>query len=168
MAGNANGKNIWNLAKDGVLWKKVIEHASKEIKDQASELVGQLQDSVSPTDVIQGLLLDRIAAGFLRKHALLEVQAAIGELAKLNAQKKDSGGSSQILTLRPVAMNHHLGLLYSTNLLRYESLLDQTFHRDLMLLQELKKAAIVAAPLNGKDRKTAPRLIEGQIPGQLV
>lgn len=168
MAGNGNGKNIWNLAKDGVLWKKVIEHASKEVKDQASALVAQLQDSVCPTDAIQGLLLDRVAAGFLRKHALLEVQAAIGKLAKLNVERKASGRTNEMQALSAVAMNHHLGLLYSSNLLRYESLLDQTFHRDLMLLQELKEVAVVTAGLNGKDRKTAPPLLEGQVPGQFV
>jgi len=45
--------------------------------------------------------------------------------------------------------------------LRYEALLDQGFHRDLILLQKLKEMAPAPDTRGGRPLKSEPGLIEG-------
>jgi hypothetical protein len=45
--------------------------------------------------------------------------------------------------------------------LRYEALLDQGFHRDLILLQKLKEAPLLPEPEDKKSLKSEHGLIEG-------
>jgi hypothetical protein len=87
--GNGNGavQKVWNLKKDGILWKKVSEHSPQAFQESASAFVVQLQDSVRPADALQGLLLDRIAASYLRKQLLLEMEA----MARLSKRLKSAG-----------------------------------------------------------------------------
>src|SRR5438477_3515665 len=89
--GNRAGKKAWNLAKDGMLWKRVLDYTNQEFKDQARAFVAQLQESVQPADALQGVLLDRIAAGYLRKQILLEAEAAGKEQKRLDNTKSSSG-----------------------------------------------------------------------------
>ena len=171
MAGNGNGKHGWSLAKDGILWKSVVQFATKEIKESASELIAQLQETLRPVDAIQGLLLDRLAAGYLRKQHLMEVQAAAAELERVTWIEKATaaGAPSRGLSLPASARNHHLTTNWAADLLRYESLLDQAFHRDLILLQQLREAPLAAQPANTrKSSQAAPKLIEGRATGQVV
>jgi hypothetical protein len=46
--------------------------------------VAQIQESVQPADALRGLLLDRIAAGYLRKQLMLEAEAEGRETMKQN------------------------------------------------------------------------------------
>lgn len=50
---------------------------------------------------------------------------------------------------------------YSPDALRYEALLDQGFHRDLILLQKLKEMAPIPQTSDRKSLKDQRRLIEG-------
>ena len=56
------------------MWKKVSK-CSPEFQKMAGNFAAQLQASVQPSDALQGLLLDRIAASYLRKQLLLEREA---------------------------------------------------------------------------------------------
>lgn len=159
---NGNGivKKAWDLKKDGILWKKVVEYSTKEFQSLADVLVGQLQESIQPADALQGVLLDRIAANYLRKRLLLEIES----VSKLSKQVKDAGGSltkadrdnsKSISVSLPVQC-------YSANVLRYEALLDQGFHRDLILLEKLKEIP----PVSGGKRPLPPKADRPIIDGE--
>lgn len=49
-----------------MLWKRVLDYSTKKFQAQAEAFVAQLQESVQPADAL-GLLLDRMAASYLRK-----------------------------------------------------------------------------------------------------
>jgi hypothetical protein len=143
--GNGTPGKVWNLTEDGMLWKTVLDYATEEFQEQAKAFVAQLQESVQPADALQGLLLDRIAAGHLRKQLMLEAEAAAGETLKAIKTKELSGRCSPEETRTTVvAMSLPLQSLWTGNALRYEALLDQALHRDLILLQQLKKVAATA------------------------
>jgi hypothetical protein len=156
MSGNGNGngkrKRVWNLAEHGILWKRVVDYTSKEIKEQAQTLVMQLQAAVQPADALQGLLLDRIAAGYLRKRLLLDGEASIRRHKEESAAPPSGRTSPKVIFLNPFVtpeMN-----------LRYEALLDQAFHRDLILLQKLQENGPVVPALETKNSgKQLPGLI---------
>jgi hypothetical protein len=152
--GNGKGKKAWNLAEDGILWKRVIDYTSKEFEGQAHTLIMQLQAAVQPVDALQGLLLDRIAAGYLRKRLLLDGEASIRRHNKLTAKPAQGQTSEKVVFLNPFASPEAS--------LRYEALLDQAFHRDLILLQKLKENGPVIPPL--EPRKSA-KPIRGLING---
>ena len=162
MSGNGNGnrsngngivKKAWNLKKDGILWKKVTEYSTKEFQALADALVAQLQESIQPADALQGVLLDRIAANYLRKRLLLEIES----MSRLSSRVKDAGGSLSKADIdKPKSISVSLPLqCYSPNLLRYEALLDQGFHRDLILLEKLKEIALVPQA-KGRSPKARP------------
>ena len=160
MASN-DDKAAWNLVTDGTLWKKVSWYANAEFKKHADTFVAKLQESMPPTDILQGLLLDRIAAGLLRKQLLLDVQGATAQYDSRVMARNNSNDSSGLLSL---AAEHHLGRSWSANLLKYESLLDQGFHRDLILLLALKKAApALPASSAKKPPQSDRRLIGDQV-----
>lgn len=142
--GNGNGKRkrVWNLVEHGILWKRVLDYTSKEINEQGQTLITQLQAAVQPADALQGLLLDRIAAGYLRKRLLLDGEASI--------RKHNQGGASGQGQASPkvIFMNPFTNPETS---LRYEALLDQAFHRDLILLQKLKEAGPNLPALESKN-----------------
>jgi hypothetical protein len=148
MSGNGNGhrngksngivKKAWDLNKDGILWKKVTEYSPEAFQKLASSFVSQLQASVQPSDALQGILLDRMAAGYLRKQLLLELEAA----ARCAKRVKSAGASlspAEAQKSTSVSANTPIKCLSSPDLLRYEALLDQSFHRDMILLQKLKE-----------------------------
>ena len=157
MSGNGNGngkrKRVWNLAEHGIVWKRVVDYTSKEIKEQAQTLVMQLQAAVQPADALQGLLLDRIAAGYLRKRLLLDGEASIRR-----HKEESTAPPSRRTSPKDVFMNPFVTPETS---LRYEALLDQAFHRDLILLQKLQENGPVLPALETKNsRKQLPGLIE--------
>lgn len=159
--GNGNGalQKAWNLKKDGILWKKVSEHSPQAFQDLATTFVVQLQDSVRPADALQGLLLDRIAASYLRKQLLLEMEA----MARLCKRAKAAGSNLSAAELqKPTSISVSIPLqsLSSPDVLRYEALLDQGFHRDLILLQRLKETPLLPEPDDKKSLKSERGLIE--------
>jgi len=163
--GNGNGKGIrkktWNLVEDGMLWKAVLEYTSQDFKEQAKELVVQLHESVQPADALQGLLLDRIAAGYLRKQLILEAEAAASDVLIKEKLRESSRYSPEAQKRIAAACSVPVQSPWSGNVLRYEALLDQALHRDLILLLQLKKvaaAAVTAQTPPGSDRG----LIEGE------
>lgn len=164
--GSANGngtnkKKAWNLKKDGMLWKRVVDYSTKEFQTQAEAFVAQLQESVQPADALQGLLLDRMAASYLRKHLILEAELAAKEYYR-HKQAKEHSNEPESLKRAHVAADV---LVYqasaSGHILRYEALLDQGFHRDLILLQKLKETASLPDEKKGPTPKADHKLIEG-------
>ena len=158
--GNGSGKKAWDLKRDGILWKKVTEYSSQAFQNLADGFVVQLQESVKPADALQGLLLDRIAAGYLRKQLLLEMEAA----ARLAKKTKAAGGTlSAAQVKKPTSISGSIPMecLSSPDTLRYEALLDQGFHRDLILLQKLKEMAPIPDTADRKSLKPEHGLIEG-------
>ena len=161
--GNANGakKKTWNLAKDGMLWKRVLDYATKEFQEQAQVFVAQLQESVQPADALQGLLLDRMAASYLRKHLMLEAEVAAREYYNHKRARELSNEPEAVKKVHVAADSLVLQAHAATYILRYESLLDQGFHRDLILLQKLKEMAPVPDTRDRKSPKGDRGLIEG-------
>jgi hypothetical protein len=158
--GNGTRKRAWDLKKDGILWKKVTEYSTQEFQKLAHGFVAQLQESVQPADALQGLLLDRIAASYLRKQILLESEAA----ARLAKKVESAGGSlSAAERQKPTSIKVRIPMesLSSPDLLRYEALLDQGFHRDLILLQKLKETAPVPNTKGKLPPNADHKLIEG-------
>jgi hypothetical protein len=158
--GNGTGKKAWDLKRDGILWKKVTEYSTQEFQQLAQGFVAQLQESVQPADALQGLLLDRIAASYLRKQLLLEMEAA----ARLAKKMKKAGGTLSAAELQKptsISVTIPLQCLSSPDVLRYEALLDQGFHRDLILLQKLKEMAPVPDTGGKRPLKSERGLIEG-------
>jgi hypothetical protein len=157
--GNGNGKKAWDLKKDGILWKIVTERSTQEFEKLAHGFVVQLQESVQPADALQGLLLDRIAASYLRKQLLLEMEAAARLLKRINK----AGGTLTLAEQRkPTSISVRVPLESPLPLevLRYEALLDQGFHRDLILLQKLKEMAPVPDTGGTRPLKSERGLIE--------
>jgi len=162
--GNGIGEKAWNLAEDGMLWKTVLDYTTKDFEEQAKAFVAQLQESVQPADALQGLLLDRIAAGYLRKQLMLEAEAAGRETLKQGKMQELSRYPAEAKRRLAVASSVPLQSLWSGNVLRYEALLDQALHRDLILLQQLKKAAAAAPALGSRTPPESNRgLIEGEV-----
>ena len=158
MSGNGNGngkrKRVWNLAEHGIVWKRVVDYTSKEIKEQAQTLVMQLQAAVQPADALQGLLLDRIAAGYLRKRLLLDGEASIRRHKEERAKPPSERTSPKVVFMNPFVTPEMS--------LRYEALLDQAFHRDLILLQKLQENGRALSAVETKNsRKPLPGLTEG-------
>jgi hypothetical protein len=158
--GNGTGKKTWNLAKEGMLWKRVLDYASKEFQEQAEQFVAQLQQSVQPADALQGLLLDRMAASYLRKRLMLEAESATREHFRLQ-RTKEVPGSNGAKKVRVIAESMALQSNLSANAMRYEALLDQGFHRDLILLQKLKETAPDPNTQGKLPQKANHKLIEG-------
>ncbi len=159
--GNGIGEKAWNLAQDGMLWKTVLTYASKIFREQAQTLVAQLQESVQPADALQGLLLDRIAAGYLRKQLFLELEAA--RLERKMAAARDSRRSAETNTFVANSVASDIWFKFG-EVIRYEAFLDQTLHRDLILLQQLKKAAAAARVVSAQTSPESNRgLIEGEV-----
>jgi hypothetical protein len=158
--GNGTGKKTWNLAKEGMLWKRVLDYASKEFQEQAAQFVAQLQESVQPADALQGLLLDRMAASYLRKRLMLEAESATREHFRLQ-RTKEVPGSNETKRVRVIAESMALQSNLSANVMRYEALLDQGFHRDLILLQKLKETSPVPNTKGKLPPNTDHKLIQG-------
>lgn len=157
--GNGVAKKGWDLANDGILWKKVTEYSPLAFQKTASSFVAQLQASVRPSDALQGVLLDRMAASYLRKQLLLEMEAA----ARLLKRAKNAGGSlpaAEVQKPTSIRVTIPLQSLFSADVLRYEALLDQGFHRDLILLQKLKEMAPVPDPGDRRPLKSEQEFIE--------
>ena len=136
----------------------MTEYSPQAFQNLADDFVVQLQESVKPADALQGLLLDRIAASYLRKQLLLEMEAA----ARLAKRMKAAGGTlsaAQVQKTTSISVSIPLECLSSPDTLRYEALLDQGFHRDLILLQKLKEMPPVQ---DTRDRRP-PKLEQGLI-----
>jgi hypothetical protein len=145
-----------------MLWKTVLDYATADFQKRAQAFVAQLQESTQSADALQGVLLDRIAAGYLRKRLALEVEAAAREDTRLYKAAELSRYPAEAKTRKMDASVQHLWFR-NGEVLRYEALLDQALHRDLILLMQLKKAAS-AAPARGakKPPKSDRGLIEGR------
>jgi hypothetical protein len=166
--GSGLGEKAWNLAEDGMLWKVVLDYQTEDWVKRAQGLIAQLQESVQPADALQGLLLDRIAAGYLRKQLMLEAEAAGREGMKASKEEEFSGpfrGDYSAEEKRMMIAAHPLHLWFGDAfVLRYEALLDQALHRDLILLQQLKKAAAAARAASAQPPpESNRRLIEGEV-----
>ncbi len=137
----------WSLSRDGILWKKVVgKHLGHAIA-----YIEQLEASAGPVDFLQGLLLDRLAANCLRQQGLLRLQQEI---------IPDLG---PFVPSRTPTITKDLCSPSFANLLKYESLLNQAFHRDLILLQTLQKAHASTPTLGPKKPSQSDRsLIEAQ------
>ena len=159
--GNGTKKKTWNLKKDGMLWKRVVDYSTKEFQAQAEAFVVQLQESVQPADALQGLLLDRMAASYLRKHLILETELAAKEYYRHKQTKEHSSESEALKRAHVAADILLLQAQASGHFLRYEALLDQGFHRDLILLQKLKEMAPLPDAGERKSLKSERGLIEG-------
>jgi len=137
----------WSLSRDGILWKKVVgKHLG-----HVTAYIEQLEASAGPVDFLQGLLLDRLAANCLRQQALLRLQQEIiPDLGPFVASRT------------PTIMKDLCSPSFA-NLLKYESLLNQAFHRDLILLQTLQKVHTDAPTLAPKKASQSDRsLIEAE------
>jgi hypothetical protein len=143
----------WSLSRDGILWKKVVGNGSQTARDQAASFVEQLEASVGPVDFLCGLLLDRIAANCLRQQVLFQAQRTIAPDLTITATMNRSADF----------LKKDVSSSWFVSLLKYESFLNQVFHRDLILLQTLQKAHSVAPPVSSKKPPQSDRsLIEGQ------
>ena len=100
-----------------MLWKRVLDYSTKEFQVQAEAFVAQLRESVQPADALQGLLLDRMAASYLRKHLIIQVElAAKGYYDHSQAKKHSSNPealkrahvAADILVLQAQASGHFL------------------------------------------------------------
>jgi hypothetical protein len=158
--GNDALKRVWDLKKEGILWKKVVEHSPQVFQKQAHAFVAQLQDSVQPSDALQGLLLDRMAASYLRKQLLLEMEA-LTRFAKREKSNGSSQSASEVQKSTSITVTFPMQCISSPDVLRYEALLDQGFHRDLILLQKLKEITPVPERAEKKALKGEAGLIEG-------
>jgi hypothetical protein len=158
--GNGKGKKGWNLAEHGILWKTVLEYATKDFAQEAERFVSQLQEAVQPADALQGLLLDRMAASHLRKQLVLEAEAAAREMLKEMKKKDVSGFTDDAKKRFVIALSQPTLMLGAANTLRYEALLDQSLHRDLILLQKLKEV-VPPAPTTPARKSSDRALIEG-------
>jgi hypothetical protein len=126
--------------------------------------VAQIQESVQPADALQGLLLDGIAAGYLRKQLMLEAEAAGRETMKQNKLEQLSSYGAEEKRRIVVAFSLPLENFSYGKVARYEALLDQALHRDLIPLQQLKKAALAARVVSAqKPQKSNRVLIEGEV-----
>ena len=157
---NGNKKRSWDLATDGILWKKVLHYSSKEFQTQAEAFVAQLQESAKPADALEGLLLDRMAASYLRKRVILEAEGQAKEYYRYK-RSRELANESEALRAVHIAADVLIYQAQTSNYtLKYEALLDQGFHRDLILLQKLKEIASVPDRPEKKSLKTERRLIE--------
>jgi hypothetical protein len=157
--GNETEVKAWSLEVYGMLWKEVLEYTPEDFQNEAEAFVKHLQDSIQPTDVLQELLLDRIAAGYLRKQLFLRFESARRGRMKIAARDPKLSTERNILITNDIALD----VWYKAGeLIRYEALLDQAMHQDLVLLDRLKKTA--AATTSGiKKRKSAQGMIEGEV-----
>jgi len=147
------GDYVWRLSVDGILWKKVVEKACPITREKATRFTKDLEAAVGPIGVVRGLLLDRIAANCLRHQALLDVQRETAPDLTIIAPDQRSA----------LRTTESVGSSWFGNLLKYENLLNQGFHRDLILLETLQKADPYAEPLTSKKPAQSDRgLMEGQ------
>jgi hypothetical protein len=156
---SSTGNSGWSLSKDGILWKSIVAD-DLITSERAIRFAKQLEAAVGPVNFLQGLLLDRVAANCLRQQALAEVQrTTVPDLMFVSPDHR-----------APFGIADSLGSPSFRNLLRYESLLNQAFHRDLILLQALRKADSAtsarmdtgAPALNPNTQPQLEHLIKGE------
>ena len=114
---------------------------------------------MGPVDFLRGLLLDRIAANCLRQQVLFEGQRVIAADLTITAPMNRSADF----------LKNDVSSPWFVSLLKYESFLNQVFHRDLILLQTLQKAHPAVPPVSSKKPPQSDRsLVEGQAGSALV
>lgn len=162
---NSNGtsKKVWDLRNDGILWKQVVAYSPQSVQKLATSFVAQLQDSAQPSDALQGLLVDRIAASYLRKQLLLEMEAAkrFADSGTSEKSSKRSESAAEVQKTSSIVTLQTVPPLSSPEFFRYEALLDQGFHRDMILLQKLKEMHPVPEPGDRKAVKSEAGIIDG-------
>jgi hypothetical protein len=165
---NGNEGTIFDLTKDGILWKQTVEWASEGFKEKALSFVANLQAAVMPADALEGMLLDRMASSYLRKKRLLKIEAALtwhrgtgrpessngGEGSPSNgvAQKLSykqgrneiSATGEQAQDIASSICGHTFRETFSMDMLKYEAVLDRIFHQDFVLLQQMKRTALTS------------------------
>jgi len=156
MSQNGSAKKTWNLLEDGLLWKQVVDGSVKEFRDSARILVVQMQEAVKPADALQGMLLDRIASSYFRKQILLGIESAMRRYQQAKMRVQPLGSTAELQKISEVAFSAPTQLAVFGEQLRFEMFLDQTLHRDLILLQQLRSATY-AAPTLSAGRSSAKR-----------
>src|SRR6478736_2140887 len=124
----------WSLLDHGLLWKEVVKAAADQdaFRVKAVEFVKQLQEALKPKDALQGMFLDRMASSHLRKVMLLEEHAGYKGHVRDRAREGPGGSaSSMLLATTPTTLFFNGGF---DPVMRYESLLDRGFQRDILLL----------------------------------
>lgn len=169
MSQNGSAKKTWNLLDDGLLWREVVEGTAKEFRESARILVAQLQEAVKPTDALQGVLLDRIASNYLRKQILLAIESVMRRFQQAKLRVEPEGSTPELQKLSVVAYSSPTQLPSFSENLRFEIFLDQGLHRDLILLQQLRSAALAAVTLTGgRPSKSERKQINGGGGGSAV
>lgn len=166
MTQNGAPREDWNLMKDGLLWKSVVEGTTQDFQDQAQIFVSQLQEAVKPADALQGLLLDRIASGSLRKQLLLRDESAARVYFSALRTQAPYGNTKEMNQCSIMVYSSAMQLPWSGINIKHEWFLDQGVHRDLILLQQLQSAAQPAAALpDRKPTKSERKQIDGKMAG---
>lgn len=148
--------------KDGMLWKVAIKYEREELQQQAVAFINGLQEDFQPADWVQGTLLDRMASAYLRKLRTIRCEAAIMESSRLRRLYKLDGPTPEIRALDVDARGHSFCYPEFPNMLKFEAFLDQAFHRDFILLQQMKQAALAASGSPDKTTNTDEPVLVGE------
>ena len=159
----------WSLFDHGILWKQVVKAAADQnsFRVFAEEFVKQFQEAKKPKDALEGMLLDRMASSYLRKVMLLGEHAEYKDYVRDRARVGPGGNAnSMLLATTPTSLFFNGGF---DPVMRYESLLDRGFHRDLFLLLQLQALSEQSTASSSK-KPTAVKTIEGvtKEPGERV
>ena len=163
----------WDLLEDGLLWKEVVKNAGdqKSFHRRAEEFVKQLQRAAKPKNALEGLLLDRMASGYLRKVMLLEEVAAYRDhrRARARAQKKGSTPEEIAEAVLVLSSPSRLNSVFE-GMMQYESILDRGFHRDAFLLLQLQELFAEQTPALPPQRpaKANGKTIDGDAGTSIV
>ena len=99
--------------------------------------------------------MDRIAAGYLRKQSLLGVESALRRCMVADRKADPHRTTQERERLAVIALSCPTHADFFGLNLGYELLLDQGFHRDLILLKQLQSAAQGSAVLASRRPPTS-------------
>jgi hypothetical protein len=105
MSQEAIAPNSWSLLDQGLLWKEVLKSAADQesFRTRAEEFVKQLQQAAKPKDALEGLLLDRMASGYLRKALLIETEAKCKDYRRGTVRNAMKGSPSEEMAVFALA-----------------------------------------------------------------
>jgi hypothetical protein len=142
MSQEAIAPNSWSLLDQGLLWKEVLKSAADQesFRKRAEEFVKQLQQAAKPKDALEGLFLDRMASGYLRKLLLIETEAKYNEYRRgLVRDTMEGSPSAEIAVFALATSTLEPNDCIFKGMMEYESSLDRAFHRDTILLLQLQQ-----------------------------
>ncbi len=166
MSQEAIAPNSWSLRDQGLLWKEVVKSAADQesFRKRAEEFVKQLQQAVKPKDALEGLLLDRLASGYLRKVLLIETEAKYKDYRRGTVRNAMKGSPSVEIAVFALATST---LAPSDSMfegmMAYESSLDRGFHRDMLLLLQLQQMSAQRAALSPRKQAQSASKTEGEV-----